>query len=216
MMNVWGVTLGLLFVLAVTNDMALAGAKKSSKKEGPKNNTEAPAAAPHDAPVETQAAPGVSEDKGPKVAEYKVAYGMAGCGLGGLILGRHNNKGAQIGAFFLNQIGFQSSAISCSKSSGCDAGPDIRTASTEQKVFLEVNLASLSRDAARGGGAHLNAFAAILGCEGKAQQRFVQLSRERYNDIFATENADEVLHQYQEALNGDELLHDACIRATTT
>ena len=209
----WRLALGTLVAVAPIANVADAQTKKPKKEEKKPAKKEAPAATPKkdEAPAApaAEAAPAKKAD-----AEYQVAYGMAGCGLGSMIF-KENSKGQQIGAWFLNElIGFKLSNLSCTKgSSNCDKGPDLRTAQMEQKVFLEVNFASLSREAAQGGGQHLNAFASILGCNDAARSRFMEVSRTHYGEIFATDNPDQVFTNFQTTIQSDAALHEECSRA---
>ena len=105
----------------------------AADKAAPKAAKKAPKAA---APASEVAAPAAESSSGeaaaPK-AEHRTPYGMAGCGLGSLIIKNHS-KGPQIGAWILNVIGYQISAITTG-SSNCGITKD-DLAMKEQEVFL--------------------------------------------------------------------------------
>ncbi|MEN9529965.1 MAG: hypothetical protein RI932_1838, partial [Pseudomonadota bacterium] len=108
----------------------------------------------------------------PTVAQAQRKYGMAGCGLGSIVMGA---KGSQISAATTNGTGVQTLGIS-SGTSNCN--PDSKTAVSEaQETYMFNNYASLSKETAQGSGSTLAGLATVLGC-GEAQQaefnKFVQ------------------------------------------
>jgi hypothetical protein len=180
-------------------DKAAPKAKKAPKAAAPAGEVAAPAA--------DSAAP-AAESSAPK-SEHRAPYGMAGCGLGSLIIKNHS-KGPQIGASILNIS--QVSAIS-SGSSNCGITKD-DLAMKEQEVFMEVNLSSVAKDAAKGEGEHLSAFAEILGCgQGAELNVFSNLTRDNYSDIFSTSDSKAVLENFRGVIKSNETLASACVRA---
>lgn len=143
-------------------------------------------------------------------AAYQAPYGMAGCGLGSLII--HNDNILQIFAVTLNGIGWQTSAISSTHSSNCSA-PKADQAREEQEVFIAANLRGLEEDVTSGGGNYAHAFAEVLGCGGDAEySEFLETSRENYRDIFSSSNAADVHQRYLRALRGNPHLVNGCER----
>lgn len=140
-------------------------------------------------------------------------YGMAGCGVGSLIIS-YNGKGAQIGAFFLNGLSsLQSSALSSGLSNCVESRTSV--AAMEQSVYMSANFNSLSKEAAQGGGEHLNGLAEVLGCRGDAERlRLGYMSQERYDEIFSTQEPDGVLDNYISAIQSDPLLAEQCVKAS--
>ena len=101
-------------------------------------------------------------------------YGMAGCGLGSLILGDKPGK-IQIVSSLLNSWGSQTSAITtgssnCSHSAG-EVG-DLR--------FIEENQESLKAEIAQGDGETLNGLMELWGCQKSAKSTLKQ----SYSEIF--------------------------------
>ncbi len=183
----------------------------AADKAAPKAAKKAPKAA---APASEVAAPAAESSSGeaaaPK-AEHRTPYGMAGCGLGSLIIKNHS-KGPQIGAWILNVIGYQISAITTG-SSNCGITKD-DLAMKEQEVFMEVNLSSVAKDAAKGEGEHLSAFAEILGCgQGAELNVFSNLTRDNYSTIFSTSDSKAVLENFRGVIKSNETLASACVRA---
>ena len=180
-------------------DKAAPKAAKKAPKSAPAGETAAPAGEASAPAAEAPAAK----------AEHRAPYGMAGCGLGSLIIKNHG-KGAQIGASILNI--FQISAIS-SGSSNCGITKD-DLAMKEQEVFMEVNLSSVAKDAAKGEGEHLSAFAEILGCgQGPELSVFSNLTRDNYSTIFSTSDSKAVLENFRGVIKSNETLASACVRA---
>ena len=143
---------------------------------------------------------------------YQPPYGMAGCGLGSLVV-TSDTVLPQLGATILNGFSLnQSSALSCTGSSNCDLSKNDLTA-VEQKVFMDVNLGSLERDMVSGEGSYLRAWAQVLGCEADGDyDAFAELSQKEYSRIFSTRNPDQVRVRYLDALRHSERLSGRCIR----
>jgi len=128
---------------------------------------------------------------------------MAGCGLGSLII-KGNEKGPQIGAFFLNMTGAQTSGIT-SGTSNCKSKGGSAALTQEQETFVAANMTRLSQEAAQGSGEHLASFAEVLGCQGANASRFAVLSQEKFDFIFATEDAAGVVQRTHEVIKGNQL-----------
>ena len=184
-----------------------AEAKKVKKKAAPaaEGAADAADAASGDAAATGKAA-AAAGTKG-----HRAPYGMAGCGLGSLII-KKNSMGPQIGASFLNMTGYQMFALTTG-CSNCGATKD-SVAKVEQEVFMEVNMASLAKDAAQGQGEHLSAFAEILGCgQGDSLILFNAMSRSHYEQIFQGQNSKAVLSNYRNVIKENEKLAKSCVRA---
>lgn len=139
-------------------------------------------------------------------AKYQGQWGMAGCGLGSLVIKNHS-KGPQIGAWFLNMVGYQTFAIT-SGTSNCVKDGSMAAIENEQEVFVGVNLSDLQKEAARGQGEHLDVLAEIFGCDSK--EGFAQLSQNRYEAIFTKENPSAVVESYKSEIKSGKV---ACTRA---
>lgn len=106
-------------------------------------------------------------------------YGMAGCGLGSILLG--DKKGMmQIFAATSNGVGGQTFAMS-SGTSNCVDGSG-KTA----KLFIQANKAALATDMARGEGETIISLATLLGCHdaGKMGQDL----KANYKQVFPNAN----------------------------
>jgi hypothetical protein len=145
-------------------------------------------------------------------AGYKTApYGMAGCGLGSLIM-KSNTKGAQSSAATTNGYTYTTLFGIISGTSNC-VDTDSETAAVEREVFISANLASLSKEAAQGEGRHLLAFADVLGCAGEeSYPQFVKVSQEQHQAIFNSEDPQAVLNSYISAVKSNSQLKTECAR----
>jgi hypothetical protein len=139
-------------------------------------------------------------------AYKKMRYGMAGCGLGAMFIDK-NTILPQIGAWFVNSISASQTFGITTGTSNC-VDKEKASAKLEQEVFVKVNLAKLSREAAEGSGEHLDALAEVLGCEGNS---FAKLSQDRYSKIFGNEDAKTVLENYAKEIQSSEL-SESCSR----
>lgn len=198
-------SVGLLSVSMMSAGAFAAGKKAPVKKA-------APAAAPA-AAAAPEAAPAASaETAAPAKKSGKQGYGMAGCGLGAIVI---SNGGTwpQVGAHFLNMTGVQTSGIT-SGTSRCYDGPSEEARQTEQEIFVEVNLPSLSKEAAQGSGETLTALAELFGCaEGSNYSEFAQMSAARYSAIFGGSPASSVVTNYKREIGANPHLAGACGRA---
>jgi hypothetical protein len=108
------------------------------------------------------------------VASMAAKWGDAGCGLGMMVMGKDGN---QILASTTNGTGTQSFGIT-SGTSGC-----VEDGAVAQQVplYIEVNKATLAKEAARGEGETLAGLAQLLGCK---QEVFGPAMKSNYNQIF--------------------------------
>ncbi len=109
-------------------------------------------------------------------------YGMAGCGLGSMIMPT-KGKFNQIIAVTLNATGVQTSGIS-SGTSNCVATNDMAVLKAQEN-FVASNLSSLSKEMAQGNGSTLTAFTETLGCSSDAQNDINAVLKSSYSSVFA-------------------------------
>lgn len=151
----------------------------------------------------------------PKGVRYVQPWGMAGCGLSSVFITDKSrvSQGLSwfLGMTFNTTSGAQSqtSGISSGTSNCVEAKPVF--ARQEQEVFVNANLASLSKEAAQGNGQHLVAFAEVLGCP---HDEFSKMSQLKYDAIFASYQSDAVLEGFLREVKSNEQLAMACTRAS--
>jgi len=142
--------------------------------------------------------------------KYEAPWGMAGCDLwAGVIKGK--DQGAQLGVWALRNLvlNSQTSAIT-SGTSGC-VEKSVDYANKEQEIFININLATLQTEAARGEGNHLDALAEVFGCEDKGA--FFNLSKEKYEGIYSTQDAKGVVENYKKEIKSSKLAN-SCVRVS--
>ena len=64
------------------------------------------------------------------------------------------------------------------------------TAEFQRNVYVASNFDNLARDAAKGGGQHLQSLAALMQMEKADAQQFYQLAQTEYDVLFGTPSAD--------------------------
>lgn len=128
--------------------------------------------------------------------------GMAGCGLGSMVIEDHG-KWAQVGAAFLNGTGFQTFGISFGTSNCTEDG--VATASREKEAFLEANLADVRHDIAAGKGEYLSSLASLYGCKGESAHAFGAKLKAEQSRIFGA-NAQESLKAIDALVKKDAAL----------
>lgn len=134
-------------------------------------------------------------------------YGMAGCGLGSLII--KNDDKSQIIATTLNATGIQTSGIT-SGSSNCISGK--RAAILQQQEhFVSINLESLRRDMIKGDGEYLQGYAELLGCKAEVYPDFAAAAKFGKSDIFRAPGAVAILEATKSMMRQDAELQNSCI-----
>lgn len=107
-------------------------------------------------------------------------YGMAGCGLGSVIIGK---KGGQIFAsttndLSLNQmIGITAGSLNCMDQASSEVASQVDT-------FILANRSQIQGDIAKGNGETVSTLATVLGCEKQSSQVGVEL-KNNYEVIFS-------------------------------
>jgi len=111
-------------------------------------------------------------------------YGMAGCGIGSLII--KENGFAQIFAGTTNGFyGNQTSGITTG-SLGCTADGVVKSYK-EQEIFVHMNIDSLEQEMATGKGEKLNTLATLFGCPKDSQKNFANMTQKKYGTLFTND-----------------------------
>jgi hypothetical protein len=103
---------------------------------------------------------------GDSVAGGNSFYGMAGCGLGSVLFGESENRGAQIlasttnGVYSNNTFGMSSGTSNCVQEKAATSA-DVRR---NVEKFMAANREALANDIARREGDNLVAMSTIMGC----------------------------------------------------
>lgn len=132
----------------------------------------------------------------------------AGCGIGQQIFAGQSGLGPHVlaattnGSLFYNQLfGISFDSLGCN-------GETTITASYERNIFVASHFDSIARDAAQGGGQHLQSLAAIMNMSAEDTEFFYQFSQQQYDALFGqkVEDHEKWLVQLDDALRNDPKL----------
>lgn len=192
--------------LCVGGADALAAPKKKGKKKKKAAPTEETAA-----PTEEGAA--TEGDAAAPAGGWTggAPYGMAGCGLGTMVI-KSQDKIPQFFAATTNGTSGSQTFGIISGTSNCKpmAAEAMANFHREQKLFVANNLNHLSKDAARGDGEMLRAFAASMGCEDTQYATFAIMSQERYDAIFQGKDPEAVWANFVREVKLNDSLGATC------
>jgi hypothetical protein len=135
---------------------------------------------------------------------FAASYGMAGCGVGALVLGDQPGKIQILAATLNNIISPQTSAIT-SGTSNCFE--DSQTASA---MFITVNKTALSKDISRGSGESLAGLSKILKCSDS--DKLGNVLQKSYGEIFPSEKTSpaEINDSIRKTIRSDAELAGTC------
>lgn len=129
-------------------------------------------------------------------------HGMAGCGLGSLVI-KENNK-MQIFAATTNGTSANQTFAITTGTSNCSSG-GISLKSKEQEIFVHVNYDSLEKEIATGKGEKLNALAGLFGCS-KNSKEFASFTKSNFSKLFSEkENPNFLLSSLREEFSKSSL-----------
>jgi len=119
-------------------------------------------------------------EKSKGIKKFSRPYGMAGCGLGSMVMGK---SGSQVFAATTNNTGSQLFGITTG-TSNCVDGSENQVASKSDQ-FIHGNRLAIQMDIARGSGETVSGLSQILGCSNSAT--FGQAMQKNYDQIFTKE-----------------------------
>lgn len=131
-------------------------------------------------------------------------YGMAGCGLGSILL----PNGPHALTSIINNLGWNQVFMISSGTSNCQS--ENSRAMLSQEHFIANNYRDVARDAARGGGVQLNGLAETLGCTNSQFNKFAKLTQTHYQDIFSQPGALAALDALKTKVVSDGELKQSC------
>jgi hypothetical protein len=142
--------------------------------------------------------------KSPK--KFSRPYGMAGCGLGSIVMGK---QGSQIFAVTTNGTGSNQYFGLTSGTSNCVDGAEQQVAG-QSDLFIRANRLTVQMDIARGSGESLAGLSQILGCNDV--QKFGQTMQKKYSEIFSGEQSvsNEITDSIITVIQNDEDLNQQC------
>jgi len=131
----------------------------------------------------------------------------AGCGLGAQVMDGKSGKGANIAAALLNNLVIPNTTFMTTGDGmmGCDPTQTVQR-DEARKIFVASNMDKLTIDAAQGNGAHLDALAHLIGVEANDMEAFQHMAQSRFDNLFGSGQADQVLAAIDQAMSSDTVL----------
>lgn len=132
-------------------------------------------------------------------------YGMAGCGMGSILL----PNGPHFMTSILNGLGWNQVFMISSGTSNCQS-ENSQAVMLQQEHFIAGNYRDVAREAAQGHGSTLHGLAGTLGCGDSDFGRFSRLTQNHYQDIFSQPGALAALSAIKSKVNADTQLASSC------
>lgn len=147
-----------------------------------------------------------------KSGSFSRPYGMAGCGLGSVLIGK---RGSQIFAGTTNGTSYNQSFAISTGTLNCVDNPEDEVAQRMDK-FLIVNKAALAGDIAKGNGETLLSLSTLMGCG--QSSRFGSVLQQNFNSIYPNEKVspNEVTDSIITVIRSDSALSEQCHQLRTS
>ena len=139
-------------------------------------------------------------------ASAKTPYGMAGCGLGSVLMG---SEGGQLSASTTNGSSFNQTFGITSGSSNC-LETSKAAALNAQQEFMYNNYGLLAKEIAQGDGEALRAFANTFGCSKEIYSNFATKMQGSYSKIFSAPGSMAALSVVQGEIRDNTQLSQSC------
>lgn len=141
-----------------------------------------------------------------EVKKFARPYGMAGCGLGSIVLGKH---GSQVLAATTNGTGSNQFFGITFGTSNCIDGASSEVAN-KSDFYIRANRLAVQMDMARGNGETLAGLSEIMGC--RDSQTFGRIMQKNYSNIFIGEKpvTNEITDSIITVIQNDEELVNLC------
>lgn len=157
------------------------------------------------APAQQQQAPmhAAPSHAAHKSGAYSRPYGMAGCGLGTLVM---DKRSSQVLVATTNGTGFQTIGITLGTSNCVDEA----TSQVADKMdkYIHINKTQLAGDAAKGNGETIVALSEVIGCQ--SSQNLGSVLKANYRTVFANETTNEVTDSIITVIQQDAQLSHEC------
>ncbi|NRA68007.1 MAG: DUF3015 family protein [Pseudobacteriovorax sp.] len=135
-------------------------------------------------------------------------YGMAGCGLGSIVMG---NRGGQVSAATTNGS-FTSQGFGITSGTSNCLTDDMMAAVNAQEKFVVDNLKILSKEMAQGQGETLDNFAYTFGCSKSSLPEFSVQMQSSYQEIFSSPGAMAILSEVRHQIKSNTALKSSCTK----
>lgn len=138
-------------------------------------------------------------------------YGMAGCGLGSLLL-RPEGKVPGVLQWITNGFGLGQGFTISAGTSYCEDNP-VGLTMQQQDIFVAINFDSLRHEIAAGGGQKLNSLGVLMGCPVSQLPQFSSVMRKNYPAVFQSEKQatpEKLIDFVRTEMQKDGELADSC------
>lgn len=132
-------------------------------------------------------------------------YGLAGCGLGSVLL----PNGPQVAASIVNSLFWNQVFLISSGTSNCQ-NDSLRQAGLDQEQYMIANYRNIARDAAQGRGESLEGLAQVLGCRPEDERSFSQFTQRNHQQIFSQPGALAALNSLKTRITTEQQLAKSC------
>jgi len=183
----------ILLLLLTAVSVSFAQAQKKPMKPAPKA-----------APAQQQAPMHSGTHAAHKSGAYSRPYGMAGCGLGTLVM---DKRSSQVLVATTNGTGFQTIGITLGTSNCVDEA----TSQVADKMdkYIHINKIQLAGDVAKGNGETIVALSEVIGCQ--SSQNLGSALKANYRDVFANDfTTNEVTDSIITVIQQDPKLASEC------
>ncbi|APJ02432.1 DUF3015 family protein [Silvanigrella aquatica] len=136
----------------------------------------------------------------------KTPFGMAGCGLGSIVMGSDGNQvfaSTTNGTFESQLFGITSGTSNCLE-------PSKQAALSAQQKFMAENYSILSKEMSQGDGETLKAFSNTFGCKKEVFDHFASLMQSSYSQIFIAPGSMAALDVVQSQIKNNPQLASGC------
>lgn len=135
-------------------------------------------------------------------------YGSAGCGVGSAVTSQPGL--IQLFPWTTNVILWPITGFAItSGTSNCGGSGGIASNETEKNLYVFSNHDVLTQEMAQGGGEHLNAFSALMGCNEASSALFARAMKQNYRKI-ASDSPEQLLENVKSTVSSDPVLKQAC------
>jgi hypothetical protein len=135
-------------------------------------------------------------------------YGMAGCGLGSIVLGSQNNF-LQVSAATTNGTFYSQISGITSGTSNCTADGIVKKERTRE-IFVHMNYESLEQEIAVGKGEKLETLATLFGCS-QNKDKFNSMTKSNFKKLFSSQKTPlTIVSTIANEINKNEILKSSC------
>lgn len=135
-------------------------------------------------------------------------YGLAGCGLGSVLL----PNGPQAAVSIVNGLFWNQVFMISSGTSNCQ-NDTLRQANVDQEQYMIANFRNIAKEAAQGTGESLSGLATVLGCNENDEKIFFEVAQKNHQKIFSQPGALAALHSLKTQINSEKSLALSCQNA---